>query len=430
MARPPPVSFVRRICDRAMWPKTTAMIDPPVRPKTNEAISKAFMPTSATGNVPGLTAETASTVGSDASRCLTNPAMNRGRQTGRAPISRAWMRSHAAVRPGAPYPRTGASNCMTSIADANMPSPYRTGVARATSMSLGSRPRSRSQPITYSTAVATTSSGAVPEPPTTSSTSVKAPARTKKGMACRRRSAGICRSSRGGPTTGTTPSAGRGVGVRIAVGSEGSANGVWSVMTPLPSQIETVHGPGLGRVSSEPLPVRVARADAFDAQLAVAPGGGVGAADLDEGDGPVADGLVELGDDLGRDRTELGGPGGGVGTDHDHALVVRLRRRVRGDRFADDIGPALEECVDRDADLPAAVGDVRVEDAAGSLRVPRVVARARHLRRGGRPGCTSGGRSCRTSGASDAARVVRTGRVVLADRVGLGRLSHRPHPPA
>ena len=43
MARPPPVSFVRRICDRAMWPKTTAMIDPPVRPKTNEAIAKAFM---------------------------------------------------------------------------------------------------------------------------------------------------------------------------------------------------------------------------------------------------------------------------------------------------------------------------------------------------------------------------------------------------
>ena len=133
--------------------------------------------------------------------------MNRGRQTGRAPISRAWMRSHAAVRPGAPYPRTGASNCMTSIADANMPSPYRTGVARATSMSLGSRPRSRSQPITYSTAVATTSSGAVPEPPTTSSTSVKAPARTKKGMACRRRSAGICRSSSGGTTTTMTPSA-------------------------------------------------------------------------------------------------------------------------------------------------------------------------------------------------------------------------------
>ena len=60
----------------------------------------------------------------------------------------------------------------------------------------------------------------------------------------------------------------------------------------------------------------------------------------------------------------------------------------------------------------------------------RVVARARHLRRRGRPGCTSGGRSCRTGGAGDAARVVRTGRVVLADRIGLGRLSHRPHPPA
>jgi len=131
-------------------------------------------------------------------------------------------------------------------------------------------------------------------------------------------------------------------------GCSDSARRSWS---PRGGLEQYVGGGSSGDLASGPpilggpaLAVRVPGADAFDTESTVAPGGGVGAADLDERHGPVADGLVELGDDLGRDRTELGRPRGGVGTDHDDPRVVRLRRRVRGHRFAHDIGPAPEFC--------------------------------------------------------------------------------------
>src|SRR5580692_8912508 len=137
---------------------------------------------------------------------------------------------------------------------------------------------------------------------------------------------------------------------------------------------------------SWPLAVRVARPAAAGYPPAAALPGRRRAADLDPADGPVAELGVEPPDQLRGEQPDLGGPGRRFGGHRELAVGERLRRGVRGQVPADDLGPPAEDRPDRGPLLPALLVEQAADGVAQELRVvPAGPARA-HGGRAGGPG--------------------------------------------